>query len=451
MATVRLENVRSHPGSKPTISRQPLRSGPHSTPSRSREPAAELLLVDRPGRLGPTRRAAWRRAPPRPRQGGGPGWPRRSGCAAAGRPPGWSGARTWPPPCPVGSRRRSPSICWRVAPARRSRKSRATATASTWAIDATAATSGDAERPQQRHALRAEKVTSNAVTVRGRPLARQQLAVGRRVPAEEQRPQLVGIDHAGQTRARRPAGPARRRAPHRHRRSSRRSPRATPPMRYSASAQRGDGQHDRASWSNAGSRSWMPPTTEARVDRGPRIRGRESGTAGQRSTDSCHPFGKALPGGAFSGPSGCSRVRRYRVRAIDTRPDGRRRDEHVDRLDEPAGDRVPGVVAANKAGGPEPPQCPRCRPRGQAEMVGDQAHARPGRPAFAPRAGVETDVEQDSPRCRAEIPDEGAARRPGDQGRPGALGSGGMGAVSVAVEETLQAVARHDNAPAEPQ
>ena len=69
---------------------------------------------------------------------------------------------------PVEIRCRSPSTCWRVAPARRSRKSSATATASTWAIDATDATSGEANAHNSDTDFGAENVTSNAVTVRRR-------------------------------------------------------------------------------------------------------------------------------------------------------------------------------------------------------------------------------------------------------------------------------------------
>ncbi|HTC80967.1 MAG TPA: hypothetical protein VK848_05500 [Acidimicrobiia bacterium] len=69
---------------------------------------------------------------------------------------------------PVGIRWRSPSTCSRVAPARRSRKSRATVTASTWTIDAIDASSGEANAHSSDTDFGAENVTSNAVTVRAR-------------------------------------------------------------------------------------------------------------------------------------------------------------------------------------------------------------------------------------------------------------------------------------------
>jgi hypothetical protein len=70
---------------------------------------------------------------------------------------------------PVAIRCRTPSTTWRVAPARRSRKSSARATASTWAIDATDATSGEANAHSSDTDFGAENVTSKAVTARRRP------------------------------------------------------------------------------------------------------------------------------------------------------------------------------------------------------------------------------------------------------------------------------------------
>ena len=68
----------------------------------------------------------------------------------------------------------------------------------------------------------AENVTSNAAT-RPFPVPAQQLVVGGRVPAQQQRPQLVGLDHPCQAELGPPAGPATPRALRRRPCSSRRS------------------------------------------------------------------------------------------------------------------------------------------------------------------------------------------------------------------------------------